>query len=449
MQPLPFREIFRFYLPLVLTSQMMTLSGPVINIAVGRSADPKLEFAAYWLGFAVHLFVEAPCLIIQQAAATLLSGHRSMRRLFFGALLFGLLGSALSLALATTPLGDWFFRNVVPTTPRAAELARKVLLVMSPIPILVSMRGMGNALALVARETPLIARATVSRMVVIACLVGIAVAVGTSSGAIAGAASLATGLLVETLLVLHGTRKIRRGLRERRGGPDDVPLHYREILRVAGPLIVSSYAWTSVRPLINSILGRLPDPELAQGGFGVVIPLLLVTCSPLWALQNVTLILPGSRADLRRVVRFSAWVTVFFAGLIAMIVWTPLRGALLRGAFSLSPEMEEVVAPAMLLIVLEPIFLATRSASQGLLIKARRTGIFAAVSLAKIALMAAVGLALVDRFPTLNGAMLGIGLFISGELFDGLFYSLRARSLLLGGVLFPKMAAGEGETRQG
>jgi hypothetical protein len=446
MPPLPFREIFRFYLPLVLTSQMMTLSGPVINIAVGRSADPKLEFAAYWLGFAVHLFVEAPCLIIQQAAATLLAGHRSMRRLFFGALLLGLLGSALSFALGTTPLGDWFFRDVVPTTPRAAALARKVLLVMTPIPVLVSMRGMGNALALVARETPLIARATVTRMVVIACLVGIAVAVGTSSGAIAGAASLVTGLLVETLLVLHGTRKIRRGLRERRDDPDDVPLHYREILRVAAPLMVSSYAWSSVRPLINSILGRLPDPELAQGGFGVVIPLLLVTCSPLWALQNVTLILPGSRADLRRVVRFSAWVTVFFAGLIAIINWTPLRSALLQGVFSLSPEMQKVVAPAMLLIVLEPIFLATRSASQGLLIKARRTGIFAAVSFAKIALMAAVGLALVERFPTLNGVMLGTGLFISGELFDGLFYSLRARSLLLGGVLFPKVAAGKGET---
>jgi Na+-driven multidrug efflux pump len=283
-------------------------------------------------------------------------------------------------------------------------------------------------------------------MVVIACLVGIAVAVGTSSGAIAGAASLVTGLLVETLLVLHGTRKIRRGLRERRDDPDDVPLHYREILRVAAPLMVSSYAWSSVRPLINSILGRLPDPELAQGGFGVVIPLLLVTCSPLWALQNVTLILPGSRADLRRVVRFSAWVTVFFAGLIAIINWTPLRSALLQGVFSLSPEMQKVVAPAMLLIVLEPIFLATRSASQGLLIKARRTGIFAAVSFAKIALMAAVGLALVERFPTLNGVMLGTGLFISGELFDGLFYSLRARSLLLGGVLFPKVAAGKGET---
>ncbi|MFH1680723.1 MAG: hypothetical protein ABIH26_08770 [Candidatus Eisenbacteria bacterium] len=450
MRPLPFREIFRFYLPLVLTSQLMTLSGPVINIAVGRSADPKLEFAAYWLGFTVHLFVEAPCLIIQQAAATLLAGHRSMRRLFFGAMLLGLLGAALSFSLAVTPLGDWIFRYVVPTTPRAADLARKVLLVMTPIPVLVSLRGVGNALALRAKETPLIARATATRMAAIACLVGLTVAAGTSSGAVAGAASLVTGLLIETVLVLHGTRKIRRRMRERSGDPDDVILHYREILRVAAPLMVSSYAWTSVRPLINSILGRLPDPELAQGGFGVVIPLLLVTCSPLWALQNVTLILPENRADLRRVVRFSAWVTVFFAGIIALINWTPLRSALLGGAFSLSPEMQRVVAPAMLLILLEPIFLATRSASQGLLLKARRTGIFAAVSFAKIALMGALGFAFVERFPALNGALLGTALFISGELFDGVFYSLRARSLVLGGVLFPKvLAPGEGGVPQG
>jgi hypothetical protein len=420
---------------------MMTLSGPIINVGVGRSADPKLEFAAYWLGFAVHLFVEAPCLIVQQTAATLLAGHRSMRRLFFGAILLGLLGASLSFTLGATAAGDLLFRHVVPTTPRAALLARKVLLVMSPIPLLVSLRGVGNALALVAKETPLIARSTGTRMVVIATLVGMSVAVGTSSGALAGASSLVAGLLVETFLVLHGTRKIRADLRRRSGDEEDILLTFREIGPVAAPLIISSYVWTSVRPMINAILGRLPDPELAQGGFGVVIPLLLVTCSPLWALQNVTLILPRNRADLRRLIRFSGWTAVLFAALIAVLALTPLRGVLLRGAFSLSPEMQRVVAPAMVLIILEPIFLATRSASQGLLIKARRTGIFAAVSIGKIVLLASIGLILVARFPGLNGVVLGVSLFISGELFDGFFYSLRARSLVLGGVLFPAVAA--------
>ncbi|MFH1277862.1 MAG: hypothetical protein ABIK65_05740 [Candidatus Eisenbacteria bacterium] len=439
MKPLPVREIFRFYIPLVLTSQMMTLSGPLINVAVGRSADPKLEFAGYWLGFTVMMFIEAPCFVIQQSAATLLHGYQSMRRLFAGAALLGALSTLTVILIAATPAGDFVFRHLVTTTPRAADLAKKTLLVLSPIPLIISLRGVANAMALVEKKTGLIARATGYRILILAAVVGIAVGAGTSSGAMAGSAALDAGLFVELLFILRGTRNIRRRFRERRGDGNDVFLTAKEILRVSAPMAISAYVWTAIRPVINGILGRLPDPELAQGGFGVVIPILLLTCSPLWALQNVTLILPENRTDLRRVIRFSAWSTVFFALVVVILTWTPLRSSLLRGAFSLSPEMERVVAPALFLIVLEPLFLATRSTSQGLLIKARRTGVFTSVSLSKIALLSAVGLWFVSRYPELNGVLLGTALFISGELFDGVFYSLRARSLVLGGVLFPKV----------
>ena len=70
MTPLSFREILRFYFPLVLNSQMMTLSGPIINLAVGRASDAKLELAAYWIGFTILLFIESPCLTIQQPIVT-------------------------------------------------------------------------------------------------------------------------------------------------------------------------------------------------------------------------------------------------------------------------------------------------------------------------------------------------------------------------------------------
>ena len=138
MPPVPFREILRFYFPLVLTSQMMTLSGPLINVAVGRSADPTIEFAGYWLGFAVLMFIEAPCFIIQQAAATLLQGHQSMRRLFLGATLLGAAGWATVLLFALTPAAGFFFSRVVHTDPAAAKIAIRTLVLLSPIPLIIS-----------------------------------------------------------------------------------------------------------------------------------------------------------------------------------------------------------------------------------------------------------------------------------------------------------------------
>ena len=43
---LTYSEILRFYLPLVITSQMMTLSVPLINLGLGRTADPGLALAS-------------------------------------------------------------------------------------------------------------------------------------------------------------------------------------------------------------------------------------------------------------------------------------------------------------------------------------------------------------------------------------------------------------------
>lgn len=366
MKPLTTRDIFRFYLPLVLTSQMMTLSGPLINVAIGRSANPKVDFAGYWLGFAIMLFINSPSMIVQPVATALITGYRSTRRLFFSSFLIGLVSMAGVLLIALTPLGDLLFKHVITTTPRVAAVALRVMLVFSPIPLIIAFRGVSAGIALQNKKTVLIAWSTGFRVVVISAAVGLAVALKTSSGATAGAAAFVCGLALETGFLTMAMRGSLRSMKNAEGADADRKLTFREILHVAAPLAVSAYVWTSIRPVINALLGHLPDPELAQAGFGVVTPIILLTCSPLWAFQNVTLILPQSRADLRRVLHFGAWTALFFTGLILLLTWTSMRDLILQGVFSLSPEMKSVVAPALLLIVFEPVFLTMRSASQGL-----------------------------------------------------------------------------------
>ncbi|MBN1827129.1 MAG: hypothetical protein JW958_12805 [Candidatus Eisenbacteria bacterium] len=441
MTPLRFREIFRFYLPLMLTSQMMTLSGPLINMGVGRSADPKPEFAGFWLGFTVTMFIESPTLIMQPVSAALIGGKRSLRRLVLVSALLGLAAAAVILLVALTPAGGFLFSRVIPTTERAAVVARRVMIVLSPVPIWIAFRAVANALALREKRTGLIAMATGCRLLVIAIL--IALAAGGSlgvPGAESGALALTAGIAVETLFIAAATRRFWRG--DRAGAPagDDPDLPYREIVAVAFPLAVSAWVWSTIRPLINAILGLLPDPELAQAGFGVVTPLLLLTSSALWALQNVTLILPECREDLRKVLHFAAAATFFFIALITLFLFTPIRDLLLDRFFNLSIEMRAVVAPALFLILLEPLFLTARASAQGLLVRARRTGVFSVISLGKILVLGLTGYLAVRTDPSLNGAFLATALFVGGELFDGVFYVLKARSVVLSGGLFAHVA---------
>jgi hypothetical protein len=426
MKLVSFPDILRFYLPLVLNSQLMTLSGPVINLAVGRADDPKLEFAGYWVGFTLLLFIESPCLVAQQVTAAMGRGYDSMRRLLIGSLALAVAASVTVLLVALTPVGDPIFDHVVRTTARVEEVARQVLAALAPVPILISLRGVGNGLAIRERRTVLVARATLFRILALSGVVGMAVAFATGSGAMAGVVALETGLTVETIVVWLGVGPFwRRDRLNRDIGP--AGHSFGEIARVAMPMVVSAFAWTFFRPLVNGILGRLSDPELAQAGFGVVMPLVLLTSSPLWTIQNVSLVLPRSGEDLRRILRFAAGAAVVFAGLILLIVATPLRTVILREGFALSPELERAVLPALAIIVFEPFFLAARSISQGILMRAKRTESFMIFSPLKVLLVGAIGYGVARLHPDINGTLLGTALFVGGDLFEGVAYSLAAR----------------------
>ncbi len=444
MQPISFREILRFYLPLLLTSQMMTLSGPLINVAVGRASDPKLDLAGYWIGFSILMFIESPCLITQQVAATLTTGYWSFRKILLCSFGAGLMASVTVLLVALTPLRDIVFIQLIHTTPEVMARGADVLLYLTPLPILIAIRGAGNGLAILEKKTLLIARATAFRVIVLASVVGVVVALQTGSGALAGAGALLAGLLVETILILVSVFPFIRKRRNNRHN-DQTHLSFGEIFRIAMPLSVAAYVWTISRPIVNAILGRLPDPVLAQAGFGVVAPIVLLTCSPLWALQNVSLILVKTRQDLTRVIRFSVTLSLLFSATILFLLISPLRELVLRGAFSLSADMIIVVTPALFLIVLEPYFLAWRSVAQGLLMQAKKTNVIGNVSLIKLLVVTSVGVWFVFFKPGVNGTLLGTALFIGGDFVDGLFCGLKTRSYIRQGLFF-KSKGEEGAT---
>jgi Na+-driven multidrug efflux pump len=351
------------------------------------------------------------------------------------ALLLGLAATTMILAVAQTSLGGVVFHAMIPTTTRVSELARAVLTQLAPVPILVAVRDVALGLAIRERRTTLVAASTMVRIVVLSGVVAVVVLLGTGSGARAAAWALVSGIAVETWFVLARTHPAWR-TRLRRRGRRPSGVSYGGIARIAAPLAVAAMAWTAVRPVVSAILGRLPDSELAQAGFGVVLPILMVSCSPLWGLHHVSLVLPKDRADLGRVIRFAAAVTAVVAAGIGVVTLTPLKLVVLRLGFGLSPEMERVVAPALCWMVLAPFFLTARAVAQGLLIKARRTGIMLVVSPIKLALMVAIGHAVVSRSPAPDGVTLAIALVMGGDLFDAVIFGLLARRLVDRGLIF-------------
>lgn len=416
------RELLRFYAPLVLTSQMMTLSNPLINLHLSRAADATPQLAAYGVGFGMMVFFNAPLLTLPNVGAGLLDSEDAWRRLSRVVRIGGLLIAAIDLVVALTPVGSWLFEGLLDATPRVADEARRVALALAPLALFTGWRGLRSAFALRARDTALLTQATVCRLAVLG-LVLAALAASGRHDAGSAAWSLTLGIGAEAVWIHFRTRKLRRGLE-----PAKTPPTSRRLAAFALPVVASAYAWTALRPLINGILGRTLDSEAAQASFGVVHPIFLLTGSALWALQSTGQIHTVDRAGARPFLRFALGATLVVSACVMALGWVPpLRQWLLTEAFTLPPELLGYVRPAMLVLFGAPLFLGLRSAFKGMILASGSTGIILIASLSYLAIAAAAGAIVVGLRPGINGALLGILLVIAVEAIEATILGITAR----------------------
>lgn len=429
MTPLRHRQIFDFYWPLVLTSQMMTLAHPIINAALGRGENPIVQLAAYGVGFGLAVFLNSPLFPFQQIVATMGVGPRARRDLIRKGMFIGAVVATVDLIIALSPWGDALIMRLMGSTPQVAALAQKLILVQAPIPLLLPLRAYFWGVVMRHRNTRIISQATGLRLAGLALILFALMGRGWLPPAVLGGAGLTLAILIETLYSGFRARRLIRDNAVGVNGEKDENINWAKFFDFIGPLMVSTVTWAAMRPLINAIVGRTADPDLAQGGFGFVFPLLILMASPLWALQSTTMILVRDRCDLRKIIRFSTVTVLIFVGSIAIWVWTPLRDILLLRVFALEPDKAIYVAMAVMLIPFQPIPLGMRSVCSGFLMNRRRTGIIGVGSAIKTAVIVAIGFAAVLHDPTLNGALLGTVLVMFGGVLETGIVTWRARQL--------------------
>jgi len=423
--PPTWRVLLSFYFPLVLTSQMMTLSNPLINLALSRAEEQALHLAAYSVSFGLAVFLNAPALVSRDVGAGLCRSQRAYARLMRQVIGLGVVIGLIDLALAWTPLGTLVFKGALGATDRVAAEAQRVAVGLAPIPLFVGIRGLNSALALRARRTRLLTQATFLRLLTVVTVLLVLVAQGRVA-AHAVAWSLTGGILLETIWIVWVTRGLLRDLPEDGIEPGDLAL--RRMLRFAAPLVVSAYAWTALRPVINGILGRCTDSELAQAGFGVLHPIILLTASGLWALQATGQILGTNPQSARRFLGFGFLMTVLFSALVVLLGWIPSwREFMLTRLFDLSPTLLTYVTPAMKVLFVAPVLLGLRACFKGLILASGQTGVISLSAAADLVAVSSVGAVVLALNPTVNGALLGVGLVVTAEFVEATLLGTAAR----------------------
>ncbi len=422
-RPLSQKEISLFFFPLLLNVQLMSVSHSIINGALARLEDFVTALAAFSVAMVLHLFVASPSYQNHTVTIAMVRGRQSLK----GTILFVLLVAAyvsLMLALiAFTPVGDFVLGRLLGVTGEVARGARSVLGILVFLPFFTGFRGLFQGLVIRARRTGLVSFATGVR---VAALLGL-LALGTRwfSGPSLGAFALLGCIVVETTLMGFFAWRCHvppTGETEKSAG---------EILRYAFPLAYSSCLQQTIPLLINAIISRLPDGNLALASFGVIRGFLFLLAGPMRNLQQAYLTLVKGRLDYAILVSFFRRVSGGMA-LLTLLIAYPLNQPVLGSLMGIEASMRAYIALPLACCALFPPLYGAANLLRGYFAGAHRTGELGRSTIYKVLFLLACWGALTLIPLPVPGIAIGIFLLIAAEFLEA-FYLRRQRDRLLPG----------------
>lgn len=417
-QPVTVRTACRFFLPLILMTELNAISKSAIHAFLARSANPSTTLAAFNIAFTFYYSLTSATEVSQLLTLSYLKHRKCLWHLVkFFALLMAL-PLAIVEVVAFTSAGDWVFGTLFGASPVAVVQAKWAIFVLSlTAPILLA-RALAFSILMLHQRTIFITISTLVRVLSLGA--SLIVLPKFMDGAASGAAALGSCMLTETLVAWAFALPFFR-----RMPPCGELPRYRELWRFGWPLILNQSCEVGMVFVINVMLGRLTSPDLALAAFGVVHGLVSLLLSPVRNLVQTAQTLVKTTADRAILTRFSRHLVLVFAGLAIVLFWTPLDHIVLHRVMGLTEELERYCAPALKFAFVLALFWAFSALFRGLLAGARNTRILAVTGPARVLVTGIISAsALVAA--GLNGAALGLAAWIAGYACEVLIFWIQS-----------------------
>jgi len=404
-------ECYRFFLPLVLMTELNMISKSVIHAFLARTEQPDVALAAFNTSFAFYYTIASATEVTALLCLSYLNSKQSMLQVARFMCIVLSVPVALSLLVAFTPIGDWLYGSVFGASDATVREARQATWIMCvSAPILIA-RGIAFALLMANRRTLFITGSTLVRLASLA--VSLAAWPLVLDGAAIGTAALVTCMAMETVFAwIFAARHVRALPRRQDRAPGTAAFW-----RFSWPLMLNQGSELGIVFTVNLFLGRLVQADLALAAFGVVHGLVGLLFSPMRNLVQTTQTLVVSRQDARVMLVFSVQLAAAF-GVVALVLFnTPLREWVLRDVMGLTPALAAYSGPAVSIAFLMAALWALSALCRGLLANQRRTRLLALTAGLRLAAVCATGTIIVLD-PTRNGAVVGLSAWMLAYAFE-------------------------------
>lgn len=134
--PLTYRELFWFHLPLASTAVLTLLAQPLVTVSLARLDNPNLSLAAWPLLFQLILMARAGAMALPEAVIALTKGPETFRPIRTFTLLVAAVSTLGMLLLAFSPLLSFYLLGIQDADAKVAGLAAYGTRLFLPYPAL-------------------------------------------------------------------------------------------------------------------------------------------------------------------------------------------------------------------------------------------------------------------------------------------------------------------------
>ena len=140
-KPLDMRMLTTFHAPLVMTTMVALLGGPVVSAFLSKAPDPVLALASWQVAFSLLWLFRTITFALPEVVITLYKDEQTARKLREFCINIGVVTTGIGVAAALLKLDVWFFRNVYESTPETAAMAHLAFLAAAPMALLTALQS--------------------------------------------------------------------------------------------------------------------------------------------------------------------------------------------------------------------------------------------------------------------------------------------------------------------
>lgn len=171
--PLTWRRFLRFYLPLVLTTFMQILLQPLVGASLSRMPDSLSSLALWPVLYGVLLMTNSAAYAFVESVIVLLDRPGSIELLRRFTWRLGFILAAVPLALAITPLGEFWFNRIAALPPELLQQAKFSLWLVIPLPALTALSSLFQGTLINGQRTRRITEADALSLATVAALLAL------------------------------------------------------------------------------------------------------------------------------------------------------------------------------------------------------------------------------------------------------------------------------------